>query len=134
MIHLDTSFLVDLLRERRRGKLGAASATLEALADDELAVSLFVLCELEAGAAGSDRPEQERARILGLLAPLELVLPESNLAPIYGRLLAELERRGETISSMDLLIAATALADGAPLVTQNRRLFERIADLEVISY
>jgi len=134
VIHLDTSFLVDLLRERRRGKLGAASATLEALADDELAVSLFVLCELEAGAAGSDRPEQERARILGLLAPLELVLPESNLAPIYGRLLAELERRGETISSMDLLIAATALADGAPLVTRNRRLFERIADLEVISY
>jgi predicted nucleic acid-binding protein len=134
VIHLDTSFLVDLLRERRRRKPGAASAVLESLKDDELAVSLFVLCELEAGAAGSDHPEQERSRILGLLAPLELVMPASSLAPIYGRLLAELEQRGETIATMDLLIAATALADAAPLVTGNRRHFERIADLEVLSY
>jgi predicted nucleic acid-binding protein len=134
VIHLDTSFLVDLLREQRRRKPGAATAALDALADEELAVSLFVLCELEAGAAGSDRPEQERARILGLLAPLELVMPAPSLAPIYGRLLAELEQRGEAIATMDLLIAATALADAAPLVTGNRRHFERIAGLEVISY
>lgn len=134
MIHLYTSFLVDLLREGRRGKPGAATAALESLADEELAVSLFVLCELEAGAAGSDHPEQERARILGLLAPLELVLPDPNMASISGRAQSELERRGETIATMDLLIAATALADSAPLVTGNRRHFERIADVEVISY
>lgn len=134
MIYLDTSFLVDLLREQRRRKPGAATAALDALADEELAVSLFVLCELEAGAAGSDHPEQERARLLGLLAPLELVMPTSSLAPIYGRLLAELEQQGAAIATVDLLIAAAALADSAALVTGHRRHFERIAGLEIVSY
>jgi predicted nucleic acid-binding protein len=35
---------------------------------------------------------------------------------------------------MDLLIAATALADGVPLVTRNVRHFERIPDLRLLEY
>jgi predicted nucleic acid-binding protein len=35
---------------------------------------------------------------------------------------------------MDLLIGAAAVADGAPLVTRNRRHFERIEALDLIDY
>jgi predicted nucleic acid-binding protein len=35
---------------------------------------------------------------------------------------------------MDLLIAAAAVVDGAPLVTGDRRHFERIPDLKLSDY
>lgn len=68
------------------------------------------------------------------MSSLALALPGEEVARQYGRLLAELERRGQLISTMDLLIAATALAEGAPLVTGNRRHFERIHGLEILDY
>lgn len=47
---------------------------------------------------------------------------------------AEPCRRGETISTMDLLIATAAVIDGAPLVSRNAREFERVPGLHVLSY
>jgi predicted nucleic acid-binding protein len=35
---------------------------------------------------------------------------------------------------MDLLIAGTALVEGAPLVTRNPSHFERVPDLRVLEY
>lgn len=134
MTHVDTSFLIDLLRETRRGNPGPATAKLRELADEELALSIFVLCELEAGAASSARPAEERRRVVALTASLALALPDAGLAERYGEILAALDRRGETIATMDLLIASAALADGARLVTRDRRHFERVQGLELISY
>jgi len=132
--HLDTSFLVDLLREARRAEGGPATALLAALADEELGVSIFVLCELRAGVEGARRPEEERRRVEALVAPLAVVLPDETLPAIYAGVLRRLERAGATIATMDLLIGAAALADGARLVTRNRRHFERIHGLELIGY
>lgn len=46
----------------------------------------------------------------------------------------ELARRGETIGPIDAVIAATALHLGEPVVTRNRRDFERVPGLRVVSY
>ena len=59
VIHLDTSFLVDLLRETSRGKPGPASAFLVEIENEQLAASVFVQCELYAGAELSRRPKLE---------------------------------------------------------------------------
>jgi predicted nucleic acid-binding protein len=61
-------------------------------------------------------------------------LADEELAERYGALLATLDRQGETVATTDLLIAATALADGARLVTRNGRHFGRIPGLEVVTY
>lgn len=134
ILHLDTSFVVDLLRERRKGPAGPASAFLERHLDDELRASLFVACELLLGVERSDRSAEERRRVEEILAVVPLSLPTAGLAPVYGRVLAGLQRRGEVIATMDLLIAATALVEGAPLVTRNASHFERIPDLRVLEY
>lgn len=134
MTHLDTSFLIDLLREIGRGEDGPASARLESLAEEELGVSVHVLCELQAGAELSKDPDRERSRLAELVRPLALSIPDERFAPHYGRLLAELRRRGESISTMDLLIATSAVTDGAAIVTRNAREFERVPGLQVISY
>ena len=134
MTHLDTSFLVDLLREGSRGGEGRAHALLDRLPDQELGVSVHAACELYAGAELSLDPVQERERVGALLRALQVVYPSDRFASRYGGLLAELRRRGETVSTMDLLIGTAALVDGSALVTRNARDFERLPGLDVITY
>lgn len=134
MIHLDTSFLIDLLREAGRGEEGNATTRLEELAEERLGISIHVLCELQAGAEMSRDPEAERDRIEQLTAPLAVATPDEAFASTYGGLLAELDRRGERIATMDLLIATAAVVEEAPLVTRDTRDYERVPGLKVLSY
>lgn len=134
MIHLDTSFIVDLLREARKGLVGPARAKLEELVDTELRVSLHVMCELYAGVELSQWPDRERQAVATLVAGWQIVEPKESLAPVYGRVLADLQSQGQKIATMDLLIAATALVDDAPLLTANSKHFSRVPRLTVLDY
>lgn len=107
---------------------------LEKLAEEPLAVSLYVACELHAGAALAREPDAERTKIEALLGSLDVVEPDERLPLRYADILAELRRRGQAIATMDLLIAATALGHGAPLVTRNARDFDRVPGLVVVGY
>ena len=49
----------------------------------------------------------------------------------YGKVRADLERKGTPIGPMDMLIAAHARSEGLILVTNNTREFFRVEDLEV---
>lgn len=133
MIHLDTTFLVDLLRETRRGP-GPATALLATLADQELAISVHALCELHAGAELSNNPPRERQMIQRICSALSLRSADADLAPVYGHILARLQKPGRSLATMDLLIAAAALLDEAPLVTRNLAHFQRVPGLEVRTY
>lgn len=135
MIHLDTSFLVDLLRERKGKSQGPASDLLTGpLAEEELAISVHVACELFAGAELASNRSRERKSVRELCHSLHVVYQDEDFAPAYGRLLADLRRSGTAIPTMDLLIATGALRSGAPLVTRNVAHFSRIPGLEVIAY
>jgi predicted nucleic acid-binding protein len=134
VIHLDTSFLVDLLREAARDAEGPASRFLAGVADEQLGISVFVACELAAGAAMSTRPAQERRRVERLLEGLHVDYPDERFAPAYGSLLASQNRGSGRISTMDLLIATSARVAGTPLVTRNARDFSRVPGLEVLTY
>jgi tRNA(fMet)-specific endonuclease VapC len=134
VIHLDTSLLVDLLREAGRGTEGPASRLLAGLPDEEVGISVFVACELAAGAAMSTRPAQEKRRVDRLCEGLHIEYPDERFASAYGSLLASQERGRGRISTMDLLIATSALVAGAPLVTRNPRDFSRVPGLDVLTY
>jgi len=133
ILHVDTSFLIDLFRERVRGE-GPASSILARHLDDELQMSVFVECELFTGIERSERPVEERQKVEALCSAVPTVYPGASFATMYGRSLATLQRRGEAIATMDLLIATTAMVAGAPLVTGNSRHFERVDGLRVLSY
>lgn len=135
MIHLDTSFVIDLLRETARGRAGAALDWIEAADDREtLAVSVYVVCELRAGAELARRPLEEHERLDELCSALLIVYPDDRFAPQYGRLRAAVQRMGKAISAMDLLIATSAVLDDAPLVTRNTRDFSRVPGLRLLRY
>ena len=134
MIHTDSSYLIDLLREQARGKSGKASAFLEKHATDHLVASVFVVCELEAGAANASSTNREQARMRALFQALTVVYPDERFAPVYGDALIKLQRAGKSVDTMDLLIATSAVVDSAALVTANRRHFDVIPGLEVFGY
>jgi predicted nucleic acid-binding protein len=135
LIHLDTSFLVDYLREMRRRVEGPATRFLLAHADDPLWVSVHAWCELEVGAAMTDSPQRERRRLALLKQNVEIAHPTQPQFPtLYGELAARLRDRGTQIGTMDLLIATAALVAAAPLATGNPRHFARIPDLELMPY
>jgi tRNA(fMet)-specific endonuclease VapC len=135
MIHLDTSLLIDLLRETVRGRPGPAFDALEGLDDDEpLGVSVHVVCELRAGAELARKPLKEHEELDRLLSGLILAYPDARFAPAYGRLLASIEHSGRSVAAMDLLIATAAVLDDAPLLTRNAGDFQRVAGLRVLKY
>jgi tRNA(fMet)-specific endonuclease VapC len=135
MIHLDASYLIDLLRETVRGRPGAALEFVEGLDPDEsLSVSVHVLGELRAGAELARSALSEHEELDRLLSGLIVAYPDIRFAPAYGRLFAAVQRSGRPIAAMDLLIATAALLDDAPLVTRNVKDFARIPGLRVLRY
>lgn len=110
---LDTSVVIDLDRIPARA--------LPA----ELAISAVTLAELTCGPHATADPF-ERARRQDLLQRVEATfvpLPvDADVARAYGRLyalLAPLGRKTRGRRAFDLLIAATALAEGLPLYSRN---------------
>lgn len=134
VIHADSSYVIDLLREQARRKEGRATAFLQQHESDRLVVSVFVVCELEAGAARASSPDRERARLRTVLQATAIVYPDERFAGTYVDLLSGVRRTGKTVHTMDLLIATAAAVDGAALVTANRRHFETIAGLALLEY
>lgn len=132
MIHVDTSFIVDLQRQTARAD--EAAAFLERHADESFGISVHALCELEAGVRLARNPQRERARLQALVGGLAVAYPDHRFADAFGRTFASIELRGARVPVMDLLIAVAALVDDAALVTRNPKHFAVVPDLQVLGY
>ncbi len=131
---LDTTYVVDLLRERNSGKLGPATAFLKEHAAVKLRLPVFALCELQLGVDRSRRPSRERRKLQQLAEYLEPVYLEPGFARVYSQLASKLLSAGTPIPLMDLLIGAMAVQHAEPLVTGDMEHFGRIDALVLLSY
>jgi tRNA(fMet)-specific endonuclease VapC len=133
-VFLDTCFWVDLLRERRKKERGPAIRMLESLGDTEILISVFVLCELRAGAELSENPRQELTRLSRLVESHPVIYPDSAFAVLYGEVFAVLLKNGTAIPVMDLLVGVTAKRFAMPVLTRDVGHFEKIPGLVVVGY
>ena len=62
-------------------------------------------------------------------APLISVPFDDLAADVYGRIRADLERRGQALGPNDSMIAAIALVYGLTIVTHNTAEFSRVSGL-----
>lgn len=131
---LDTTYVVDLLRERNRGAHGPATAFLKEHAAVKLRLPIFALCELQLGVDRSRRPARERQRLQQLTEYLEPVYPEPGFARVYSQLASRLLNAGTPIPLMDLLIGTMAVQHAEPLVTGDLDHFGRIETLVLLPY
>ncbi len=131
---VDTSFIVDLMRERQRGDTGRATRKLQALGNLPIFASVFVLCELQAGARLARQPRDELRKVQLLAERLEVVYPDSAFPTAYGSVEAFLRQLGKPIPTMDILIGVTAQCHGMPLLTRDERHYPLIPDLILEPY
>jgi tRNA(fMet)-specific endonuclease VapC len=104
---------------------------LEKIPLSALILSPIVLGELEFGAEKSVHVERNRARLASLIENIPAAPLDAESSRHYGRIRADLEKKGTPIGANDLWIAAQALALGAVLVTGNVGEFSRVEGLEV---
>jgi tRNA(fMet)-specific endonuclease VapC len=96
------------------------------------AVLCFVVrAEALFGAFRSQRQAQNLERTNALLAGIQSLPFDDEAAYRHALIRAELTLKGQLISPNDLLIAATALAHGAILVTHNTAEFSRVPGLSI---
>jgi tRNA(fMet)-specific endonuclease VapC len=122
---LDTNICIALIRQ----KPAALLQQLTSHEPGEVGISAITLAELVHGARKSAQPEHNMSALQQFLLPLELADFDQQAALAYGKIRAELERDGQLIGSMDMLIAAHAMGLDAILVTNNMREFQRIDGL-----
>lgn len=98
---------------------------------DEMCISSITYAELMHGVEKSQSVERNRMAITLFLSAITILPFNQYAAEEYGKVRAELERKGTPIGSMDMLIAGHARAEELVLVTNNTREFFRVENLEV---
>ncbi len=86
---------------------------------------------VEYGAYKSQARKQNYTALQQFLALLEIINFDATAAQIYAQIRGDLERQGQVIGSLDMLIAAQAIACEITLVTNNVKEFSRIPDLDL---
>ena len=97
----------------------------------EIGLSAITLSELQFGVAKSTQRELNRQRLNEFIAPLEILAYDDLAAEFYGDIRNQLEKSGQPIGPLDMLIAAHALSRDLILVTNNETEFKRIVNLKV---
>jgi tRNA(fMet)-specific endonuclease VapC len=104
-------------------------AELHQHSPEDICLCAVTKAELLYGAQRSARPAQNQRLLEEFWAPFTSAPFDDRCALQYGEIRAQLERQGTPIGPNDLLIAATAVANGFFLVTHNVREFSRVIGL-----
>jgi predicted nucleic acid-binding protein len=122
---LDSAFAIDYLR----GDVHAFERFVRLFEEgDEPLINEIVVCEVSTGAPSHPDPD-----LRAFLEPIEFIQPGLDTAMLAGRWRAEARARGYHLSLADSLIAATAEAAGAIVLTRNVRDFS-LTPIRVESY
>lgn len=127
---LDTNICIYLIKRRPHSVI----ARLRHCGQEEVGISSITVSELEFGVHKSSRPVENRLALAEFLAPLEILSYDGTAAARYGEIRAALEKQGQPIGAMDLLIAAHAVSRHLTLVTNNEREFRRVPGLKISNW
>ncbi|HET7318726.1 MAG TPA: type II toxin-antitoxin system VapC family toxin [Nitrospirota bacterium] len=127
---LDTNICIYLIRQKPPKVLKHSKSH----AVGDIGISSITLVELRYGVSKSLHVEKNREALDEFILPLEIADFDEKAAREYGEVRAELERAGKPVGSMDMLIGAHALAQGATLVTNNTREFRQIKNLKIVDW
>ncbi|MBE0490683.1 MAG: type II toxin-antitoxin system VapC family toxin [Sulfurospirillum sp.] len=97
----------------------------------DLVLSNITVSELYYGAYKSEHVAKNLLALEHFLKPFDILEYGIKASVAYGKIRADLEKRGQTIGGLDMMIAAHALCHNMTLVTNNTKEFQRIKELEL---
>lgn len=124
---LDTNVCIYLIKEQPASVVGRFASHPVG----DIGISVITLAELEYGVTKSSRPAKNREALEQFVSPLEVAPFDRQATAAYGRLRTTLEKKGQPIGSMDLLIAAHAISLDVRLITHNVKEFGRVPGLRI---
>lgn len=101
---------------------------------EEVCISSVTYAELVHGVEKSQSIEKNRLALSLLLSNIEILDFDARAAEEYGKIRATLERTGNPIGPLDMMIAGHAKALGYTVVTNNFGEFQRIKDLSLANW
>lgn len=126
MYLLDTNTLIYFFKG-----MGNVAHRLLGEAPKNIAIPAIVLFEMQVGIAKSPSPSKRGKQLAELLSTVSVLPFGAHEAESAARIRAQLESRGLVIGPYDILIAGTAMAHHATLVTHNTNEFSRIDNLQI---
>ncbi|TAF39758.1 MAG: type II toxin-antitoxin system VapC family toxin [Oscillatoriales cyanobacterium] len=129
MYILDTNTLIYYFKGQ-----GQVAQNFANVSPEEIGISTIVLFELQVGIAKSTSPAKRTQQLHQLLSRVNLIPFDRDSAVAAATIRAQLEQQGTPIGPMDVLIAGTALALQATLVTHNVKEFARVSGLAIADW
>ena len=124
MFVLDTNTLIYLFK-----RMGNVYTRLLNTAPSDVGIPSIALYELLVGIKKSTSPEKRRRQLAALTSVVQILPFGLDEAAYASQIRVDLEKIGQPIGPYDVLIAATALANHATLVTHNTKEFDRVKNL-----
>ncbi|MEG3938833.1 MULTISPECIES: type II toxin-antitoxin system VapC family toxin [unclassified Microcoleus] len=129
MYVLDTNTLIYYFKGQ-----GQVAQNIANVLPQEIVVSAIVIFELQVGIAKSNSPAKRTQQLQQLLSRVNVIAFDRDAAVAAATIRAQLEQQGTPIGSIDVLIAGTAVALQATLVTHNVKEFSRVSELAIADW
>ena len=126
---LDTNTLIYFFKGE-----GNVVAELLSRSPGDIGIPSIALFELEVGIAKSSSPNKRLSQLRDLLSVVNVIPFDDRAARTSAGVRATLEMKGTPIGPNDVLIAGSALAHGAILVTRHTKEFSRVEGLSLESW
>lgn len=123
---LDTDILIYFLNGRE--EIGKKISSID---PKDLATTIITHTELHYGVQNSTKKKSNLDKINRLFSSLSILPYNEQSSLIFAREKAKLKREGKLIADMDLMIASIAISHKLKLVSNNKKHFGHIPDLEL---
>ncbi len=98
-----------------------------------LIISFMTLAELKFWTLKNNWGEKRKSNFAEFLKNYLVIYPDEKLCEVWAQIKSDAHKYGHPIETADAWVAAVALLFDVPLVTNNRRHFENITNLKIIS-
>lgn len=127
MYMLDTNICIYIIKQQPK----SVQEKFESLSVGSVAMSLVTLGELEYGALRSNNAEKAMGILEELVNYIPVLPMSETVAREYADIRADLAAKGTPIGNNDMWIAAHARDLGCTLITNDRKEFARVSDLQI---
>lgn len=103
------------------------------LQENFLIISFMTLAELNLWTLGNNWGEKRKSNFAEFLKDYLVIYADEKLCEIWAEIKSDAHRKGRPIEAADAWVAAVALMFDIPLVTNNRKHFENVGNLKIIS-
>jgi len=120
---IDANVVIDYLR-------GKNNLLFQLMDNEVVSISVIVIGELIFGAENSVQIKKHLSQVEELLSKVNIVGIDYETAKIYGKIRADLRKKGTPIPENDIWIAAIAIQNNFTLITNDRHF----ANINLLKY